>query len=179
MENIEGFKNILELNVLKFFNIYTNGYTISEIILNILFILLILIITAIIYWDTINSKVSKNSRCKRQLDLYENNNGNYVIKATDKTNQPLYNIIYDTKQKNTAIECACNAGTNINNFTNISVKNIRNNKDVKYDKTCSCDKYYNIGIENDNINYIGEPGIVRYMKTGYSDFFDILSYNMY
>lgn len=158
---------------------FKQGFTINEIILNVLFIGLFLIIAMIIYWDSINNRVSKTSRCKRNMDAYNKNKGSYVIKATDKSNQSLFSIEYDTKQNTTSLKCECESGKYVNYFNDIPVKNMKNNKDNKESKICSCDKYYNVGMVNENIKYEGEPGILRYMTTQNSDFFDNLLYKTY
>lgn len=158
---------------------FKQEFTIAEVFLNILFIALIVIISLIMYWDTINVKISKTSRCKRQMDIYNKNKGMYIINATDKSKQPLYTITYDTKQNNTNVECACESGKFINYFNNIPVKNLRKNTDVKVDKVCSCDRYYNVGTLSENVVYDGDPGILRYMTTNSSDFFDSLVYAPY
>ena len=151
----------------------------GELFLNILFITLVIIISLIIYWDTINTKISTTSRCKRQLDIYNKNKGIYTLNAHDKSKDPLYKINYDANQYNVSVECACKPGKYINQFDNILVKNMKTNKDTKVDKMCSCDKYYNVGLVNDNVQYDGDPGLLRYMTTNNSEFFDNLLYSPY
>ena len=155
------------------------GFSVWEIGLNILFICIIIISSMILYWDSINRQVSKTSRCKRQMDIFNRNKGIYIINATDKTKKPLYTISYDTNQKNINIECACKTGNFVNEFNGIKIKNMRTNKDIQKDKVCSCDKFYNTGVINENILYDGEPGVVRYMTTGNSDFFDNVLFSEY
>jgi hypothetical protein len=168
------------LAVYRLLYIFQKPFTPGEIFLNILFICLIIIISLIIYWDTINVRVAKTSRCKRQMDIFNKNKGMYIINAKDKSKQPLYAITYDTKQNNTNVECTCNSGKYINYFNSIPVKNLRTNKDVQVDKVCQCDKYYNVGMMTENVIYDGEPGIVRYMQTpNDSSFFDALVYTPY
>jgi hypothetical protein len=155
------------------------GFTKEEFFLNILFIILIIIFGLIIYWDRINRRVAQTSRCKRQIDVFNNNKGLYIINATDKSKNPLYKIVYDTNQKNTDVKCECKEGSLVNYFNGIPVKDIKANKDVKIDKVCSCDKYYNVGLTNDNVIYDGEPGVIRYMTSGNSDFFDNILFSEY
>jgi len=163
----------------KLFSVFDKRYDVSEIILNLLFIILIIIISYIIYWDTINRKVSAVSRCKRQLDVYNKNNSQYIIRANDKNKNNLFNITYDVKQNNTEIKCNCINGNFVNNFNDIPVKDLKTNKDLKVNKTCSCEKYYNVGLNGEDIVYDGDPSILRYINTGYSDFFDSMVYNPY
>jgi hypothetical protein len=155
------------------------GFTKEEFFLNILFIILIIIFGLIIYWDSINRRVAQTSRCKRQIDVFNKNKGLYIINATDKSKNPLYKIVYDTNQKNTDVKCECKEGSLVNYFNGIPVKDIKANKDVKIDKVCSCDKYYNVGLTNDNVIYDGEPGVIRYMTSGNSDFFDNILFSEY
>lgn len=151
----------------------------SELFLNTLFIGLVVLISFIIYWNTINNKVSKTSRCKRQIDIYNKNKGLYEIQATDRYKEPLFNITYDVNQGNTNIECSCKPGKYVNYFNDIPVRNLRTNKDTKVDKVCTCDKYHNVGNMNDNIKYDGEPGILRYMSLNDTDFFNSMLYSPY
>ena len=176
LNNIDGIK----IQFFKIFDILKEKISFSELLLNTLFIILLFIITSIIYWDTINSKVAQNSRCKKQLELSSSNKNTYNILATDKNNKPLFNISYDTSQNNTNVECACNVGTFMNNFTKIPVRNLKNNTNSLIDKSCTCDKYYDIGYNNEKVIYQGDPGIIRYMNNNNNtDFFDSITYSPY
>ena len=110
--------------VYKLIDIFQTPFTSSELFLNILFIGLIIIISFIIYWDTINVRVSSTSRCKRQMDIYNKNKGMFIINAKDKSKEPLYTITYDTKQNNTNVECTCKSGKYINYFNIIYIVHI-------------------------------------------------------
>ena len=154
--------------------------TVSELILNGIFITILIILSLMLYWDNINNNVNKISRCKRQMEIYDSaNNGEYVVKASNKSKEKLFEITYDTKQYNVDVECKCPSGNFVNEFKNIPVKDLKKNKDVKVDKNCTCDKYYNTGVLSENIVYSGDPGIIRYMKTDNADFFDNLVYSTY
>lgn len=155
------------------------SYTFYEFILNIVFISIILVISMIFYWDSINTKVSTMSRCKRQLDVYNKHNGEYILNANNTSGQPLYSVTYNTNQKHTNVECKCNSGDNINYFNDITVRDLRKNIDTKIDKVCSCDQYYNVGMMNENVVYDGEPGLMRYQTTNDPDFFDNIIYATY
>lgn len=169
----------VQYHLYKILFAFSESFTTSEVLLNILFIALIIIFSLIIYWDTINRQVAKTSRCKRQIDIYNKNKGIYIINATDKSKNPLYKVVYDTNQNNTDVKCDCKEGSLVNYFNGIPVKDTKANRDVKIDKVCSCDKYYNVGLTNDNVQYDGEPGILRYMTAGNSDFFDDLLFSEY
>lgn len=163
----------------RILDMFSGEINYGELFLNFLFICLVVIISMIIYWDTVNGRVSSTSRCKRQMDIYNKNKGSYVINATDKLQQPLYRVTYDTNQNNTNVECSCAPGKYMNYFNDIPVKDMRKNKNVKVDKACACDKYYNVGMVNENILYDGEPGLLRYMTVNDSQFFDNLVYAAY
>jgi hypothetical protein len=156
-----------------------NGFTWWELFLNILFIIIIIIFSMIIYWNSINARVAATSRCKRQLDIFNKNKGVYVINATDRSKEPLFKITYDTNQNNTDVECTCKTGKYVNYFKDIKIKDTKNNNDTKVEKICSCDKYYNVGLIDENIIYDGEPGILRYMTADNSDFFDNMLFSSY
>ena len=70
MINIQNIMNESYLFVYRIIDVFNQEFKLSEIFLNILFISLVIIISIIIYWDTINTRVVKTSRCKRQMDIY-------------------------------------------------------------------------------------------------------------
>lgn len=152
------------------FYIFTTKYEISEVLLNFFFTTLVIIITVIIYWDSINGQVTSNSRCKRQLNIINNLSGEYLINARDKNNRDLFNITYNMGSRDVSIECACNTGDVINNFSGIPVKDIKNNRDLDVKKDCMCDKYYDTDMGSEII-YDGEPGILRYINSKDDTFF--------
>ena len=41
----------------------------------------------LIYWDSINKKISKNSRCRRQKELYNKTKGIFTINVKSKNNE--------------------------------------------------------------------------------------------
>ena len=166
-DNLTIISDILD----EIYDIFTSPYYIGEFLLNLFFVILVIIITVIIYWDTINNMVSSKSRCKRQLNIINNTNGEYLINARDKNNNKLFNISYNISAKSTNVECDCNEGDVVNTFENINVRNLRTNTDTTINKTCSCDKYYDTGAGGLEILYDGEPGIIRYMNTNDNEFF--------
>ena len=156
----------------EIFEIFTSTYYLSEFFINIFFIFLVLIITIIIYWDNINRKVSENSRCKKQIDIYDKSKGVYLIEANDKNKNKLFDIKYILGAKRNSVECKCAEGDVVNNFTDIRIRDLKNNRTINnFSKTCSCDRFYDIGVGNEII-YSGDPGIVRYMDTSDTTFFD-------
>ena len=163
----------------KIVDTFNTKYTYSEISLNLIFLVIVITLFMILYWDSINQKVNRLSRCKRQMNIYNNKEDSFIIEASSKSKERLFDITYDINQKNTNVECKCESGNFVNEFNNISVRDLKKNKNVKVNKTCTCDKYYNTGMQSENVIYSGEPGILRYMKTDNSDFFDNLVYATY
>jgi hypothetical protein len=68
-DNLTIISDILD----EIYDIFTSPYYIGEFLLNLFFVILVIIITVIIYWDSINNMVSSKSRCKRQLNIIDNN----------------------------------------------------------------------------------------------------------
>ena len=173
----EKLDSLFKINT-TFFEKITSGWTSYEIILNILFILLLLLIGFIIYWDLINRKALKTSRCKKQKDLYDKNNGVYKVNVKTKGGDKLFNIQYDFKNKKHYLNCdgVCIGGEEDQTFSYIPIRNLESEKDEKVPLSCSCDKKYNYNNYESVIE--GEPGIIRYMKDNESlDFFDSMKYN--
>lgn len=165
--------------IYKLIDALNTKYTYSEISLNLIFLVIIITLFVILYWDSINQKVNKLSRCKRQMNIYNNSDSEFVIEASTKSKERLFDITYDINQYNTNVECKCESGNFVNEFNNINVRDMKKNKNVKVNKICSCDKYYNTGMQSENVIYSGEPGILRYMKTNNTDFFDNLIFATY
>lgn len=148
------------------------NFSFYEILLNISFISLLLIIINIFYWEYINHNIVNKSRCKKNMDLANNSNGKYTIKATDKENNPLYEINYDLKKKRSTIDCSCNKGGYENNFKSINIRDLQKEENIKKDRVCYCNKKYNIGDNNERIEYNGDQGLIRYMQSDkYLNFF--------
>jgi len=163
----------------NFFNILTSGWNIYEILLNMLFIILVLVISVIIYWDSINKKVENNSRCKKQKDLYDKLNGIFTINVKDKSGANLFNIDYDLNKKIESIKCSCKSGEYHNTFEKIPIRRLNTHKNEETIKPlpCKCDKFYEYN-KSDSV-YEGEPGLIRYMINPENDaFFKEVNYAM-
>tara|TARA_B000000475_G_scaffold256596_1_gene237183 strand:- start:54 stop:554 length:501 start_codon:yes stop_codon:yes gene_type:complete len=155
----------------NFIDIFSKGWTLYEFLLNILFISLLIIIGSIIYWDSINKKISNKSRCKKQRDIYDKNNGVYILNVKNKTGNNLFNIKYDFEKKIQGIDCACNKGDINCKFEDINYRNLKKNENMVQSKVCSCDNVYTYDI-HDAI-YEGPPELIRYMiDSQNSIFFD-------
>lgn len=112
-----------------FYNIYKTGFTYYDVFFNITFIVLILIISLIIYWDLVNKNSLANSSCNNIKEIIEQNANsvepyiyNIIIIKTD--------TIYDINYKNYAIKITYNFKKQ---KTDIDIKDIETFK--SYDKT--------------------------------------------
>jgi len=179
-------KNILDLNnKINYINnefyeaFLPKNWNIYEISLNILFIFLLIMISMLIYWDSINKKISKKSRCRKQKELYNKTNGIYNINVKTKNNENLFKIKYDINNKKETIECSCDKGNKHNIFSKIPIRILRTDEN-KYsdDLYCNCDKEYSYDNSNKDLILEGEPELIRYMNNQDSDdFFQKINYN--
>ncbi len=159
----------------NFIDIFSKGWTLYEFLLNILFISLLIIIGSIIYWDTINRKISNKSRCKKQRDIYDKNNGVYILNVKNKTGNNLFNIKYDFEKKIQGIDCTCNKGDINCKFEDINYRNLKRNTDEEdTKKVCTCDNLYTYDKDSKgDAIYEGPPELIRYMiKKEDNIFFD-------
>ena len=153
------------------YNVMSKQQTFFEFILNLSFILIILIIATIFYWDNINRTIIKNGRCKITLN---NDDVIYNLKMIEKTtNQSVLNISYDnTKDHNVKIDCVCPTGNRVNAFKEIPVYNYDMKQVEIYDKYCYCDDDYRSKIIGDdgltiqpaNLIYDGDAFLIDYYK---------------
>jgi Tfp pilus assembly protein PilE len=143
----------------NFTNAFSKGFTVIEIIMNVSFILIILLIIYIFYWHSINRKVAKLNRCKINL----NSEGSiYNIYVKHKQTK-LYKIKYDnTDDNNVTVDCVCPVGNMPNKFE-VKAYNKRKNKVESANKYCNCDKFYNLNDKN-ALNYSGDDFLVDYYK---------------
>jgi len=156
----------LKILISDFYNILNTKQTFFELLLNLTFILILLIIAIIFYWDSINRKIIDTSRCKI---IINNDDTNYNLDIFDKDNNAkLININYDnTKSHNIKINCACPVGTTVNEFKVPYFDYIdqKVNKDLY--KYCKCDKNYKDYNKLSNYNFKGDAFLVDYYKDLY------------
>lgn len=142
---------------------------------------LFVIVGVFFHYNTVQLRVQKESNCLRESKLTQRN-GIYNITAKVQ-GRPAFDVVYDTMDNSTKIECACADGTAESVFTNIPYYDLKkstpDNERVKYQEklTCNCETSISAGASDNNVSYYGEPGITRYMydqkNTG---FFDTLLY---
>jgi Tfp pilus assembly protein PilE len=143
----------------NFTNAFSKGFTVIEIIMNVSFILIILLIIYIFYWHSINRKVAKLNRCKINLNTEGSIYNIYVKHKQTK----LYKIKYDnTDDNNVTVDCVCPVGNMPNKFE-VKAYNKRKNKVESANKYCNCDKFYNLNDKN-ALNYSGDDFLVDYYK---------------
>ena len=76
------------------YTILTKDITMSEILLNMTFIIIIFIISYIFYWDILNKQVINNSKCKNNLKIMNSDRNFYYVNAKDDNNTYLYLNIF-------------------------------------------------------------------------------------
>ena len=160
------------------FNIFMNDiygvisqkHTLFEFILNLSFVLILVIIGTVFYWDTINRNIIKTTRCKIIVPN-EDNNYNLQFFNKEKTVK-LYNLSYDNSSKhNVKIDCSCPSGNVANKFSIPYYDKETEKLNNKTYKHCFCDNLYS-GNENtpDNFNMEGDAFLVDYYKKIYTTY---------
>lgn len=124
----------------EIYEVITKKHTLFEFMLNLTFVLILVVIGVIFYWDSINRSVVKTSRCKVILN---NDDVTYNLQFYNNNNVKLYNLSYDnTTDHNVKIDCSCPQGTVANKFIipyyNDETKKISNN----LQKNCFCENDY-------------------------------------
>jgi len=156
----------LKILISDFYNILNTKQTFFELLLNLTFILILLIIAIIFYWDSINRKIIDTSRCKI---IINNDDSNYNLDIFDKNNDAkIININYDnTKSHNIKINCACPVGTTQNEFNipYFDYTDQKVNKDLY--KYCMCDKEYKSNDVSE-YNFKGDAFLADYYKDLYA-----------
>lgn len=120
----------------QLFNIYINDINYYRIFYNIFFVLIIIIIATVLYWDTVYKNAKKTSRCYEIAKIIEensNNNGDFlytiIIFNNDKIDKSIskyfLKIIYDFKKMKTTIEFG-----NDNGNDNELIANYKPNNDI-------------------------------------------------
>jgi len=162
--------------------ILTSNITVTEIMLNLTFILILLIISYIFYWDILNKQIIKNSKCKNNLDFINGEKKYYYVTAKDENNVPLYSVKYNMVTKKASIDCKCPTGEQTNSFNKIKVYDksaTEGQKSLVKSIECKCDKSYpikDVTNTDPNIYYSGNQFLINYMEqsntiTGSNNYF--------
>jgi hypothetical protein len=145
--------------------------TTFEFIVFLIIVLLFFLVIALFHHSSIQKLVRKTSRCLADKSKYRVA-GKYTVTATTAKNEPLYTVGYDFNAKTTSVECACKEGETVNTFRNIDTYNLRTRQpEMISQKACSCDSF--LLEPGQKVYYNGYPGLVRYMNSGDTTFFDV------
>lgn len=156
-------------------------FTIHEIFMFATVFTLFVILGVFFHYNTVQLRVQKESNCLRESKLTQKNG---VYHVTGKVlNRPAFEVVYDTIDKSTKIQCACADGEAQSVFSNIPYYDLKSstpdNQRVKTQEklSCNCETDITAGAADDNMSYYGEPGITRFMyNTTNTGFFDTLLY---
>ena len=160
------------------FNIFMNDiyevisqkHTLFEFILNLSFVLILVIIGVVFYWDTINRTIIKSARCKITVP---NEDNNYNLQFFDNTGLvKLYSLSYDnTPKHNIKTDCSCPIGDVANKFSIPYYDKETEKLNNKTYKHCFCDKAY---ADNQHpaseFKMDGDAFLVDYYKNIYSTY---------
>lgn len=143
-----------------------------EILVFITIFAILSIVITMLHYNSVQQKITKNSRCYIAKNK-SGNNGSYSVDALNINNKKLYSVIYDLNSKNFNLNCSCQPGDVVNKFYNIQVYDLKSKKPAIIDeKICQCDSYL-LNIKNgENVYYSGDPQLVNFMNTGDTIFFD-------
>lgn len=152
-----------------------------EFILNLTFILIVLIIIVILYWDNINRNIISKGRCKININNSDVTFNVNIKKKADNTN--LVNISYDNSSEHKVkLDCICPAGNTPNNF-NVPVWIPEENKVRNLQKICYCDNNYatsdSAGVNNATTSSIDNTKVTlegdAFLKDYYNGLLDSYS----
>lgn len=134
----------------------------------LMLISLFIILVTFFHYSGVQRYVKKNSRClmERQKNSMS---GIYTVTANNRENKPLYKVSYDLTGKEYTVECACKEGKYTNQFNSINVYDLKRQLSDTIDKKlCQCSE----SLNTDRVYYSGYPGLVRFMNTGDTSFFN-------
>lgn len=169
------------MDAIKYYNYLFDDWSMYEIILNILFIILLIIISVLIYWDTINRNIINKSRCLKFNDLL--NEGVFKLIVKNQKGVKLFEIEYDFKKEETRLgKFFPPKGSVVNdldiksfpyyNFLDNSVDLHNILKKIKLDKDYVTD-INNEKFDKDNFTFEGEPKLINFIKDNTDiDFFN-------
>lgn len=158
-------------------NGFFQSITAHEVFMFLTVFILFLILGIFFYYNKIQLLVQEQSNCVRESKLTQQN-GSYNITAK-VMNRPAFEVVYDTVDKSTNVQCACADGTAESVFTNIPYYDMksttpdRERVQFKDKLLCNCETSISANASDKNVSYYGEPGITRFMydqkNTGFFD----------
>ncbi len=138
-------------------NVFSNGFSTYELLLNVSFLLILGLIIYIFYWHSINRNIAKINRCKINLNSGGDTFSIYGIYDQTK----VYKVNYDTaNNNNVTINCSCPAGNTLNTFK-VKAYNAETDRTETIRKHCICDRYYNTDDKH-KFYYNGDSFLVDY-----------------
>jgi len=140
----------------QYYEYVQENYT--KLLLVALFSIFMTIIIYIIFYNIVKESILKNSRCAFKRGSLKKKM-KYVVAKDINTNDKLFKVVYDLKNRSSEVKCSCMPGVTVNSFKDIQVKDLKRNRDMNIDKRCLCDTNYG----NSDINWYGSPDLVRYM----------------
>jgi hypothetical protein len=164
---IEELKNILRK--IKKILVKWLPKDITEIILYTISIILIVLIVNLFHFSNINRRVRRESRCYREQNESVVGKGIYKVTAVSTIGDDIYEVIYDIESRTYNIVQKCEEGT-IQNKVFIRVYDLNRRSVDKIEKIFLSNKNYELNLK---LPYFkGDPGLVRFMEYGTTDFFD-------
>lgn len=158
-----------------------NNITTHEIVLFVVLCLLFLLVGLFFNYSIIQKRVQKESMCFKERELADAT-GMYTANAR-VMNRPAFDITYDALDKSSKITCACADGDVQTTFKAIPYYDLNrstpSNKRLRYMEklVCNCESDISAAASDQNVSYVGEQGIVKFMydqkNTG---FFDTIIY---
>lgn len=159
------------MDAIKYYNYLFDDWSMYEIILNILFIILLIIISVLIYWDTINRNIINKSRCLKFNDLLNEGVFKLIVKNNKAVN--LFEIEYDFKKQETRFgKFFLPKGSVVNNIdiNEFPYWDFLENTVIysPISKTSKFDKHYfdnlNGDFKKEKFIFDGEPKLISFIK---------------
>lgn len=147
---------------------FKENFPFKEILFFTVMMTLLILGVRLFHYTYVRKRVKEDSRCLRNKRMSSGNS--YVVKAVTATNDPMYKITYNLGAKQYLLECDCEGGDVVNEFSNIKVYDMRDpyKKERTIKKFCWCKNDISTG---QNAYYTGHPPLVRFMKEGDTSFF--------
>ena len=142
----------------------------KEVFLFVVTMSMIILLIVLFHYSSIQTYVKNNSRCVKEKTKGRKQ-GSYVVNALNENNEPLYKVTYNPSAKQYQLDCACEKGSVVNQFSGIKVYDMRDSQNpVKNidNQTCYCDKFVE---PRQNTYYTGYPDLIRFMNYGDTAFF--------
>lgn len=148
--------------------------SVGEFLTFLVLLTLVFILFILFHYNYVQVTVREKSRCVRDKNAGRKG-GIYSVYASNTNNDRLFNVAYDLTNKSFEIKCACKEGNIPNTFKDIRVYNLATDTQQKIpQKMCACDQAL-LSKEDNEIYYSGFPGLVSFMNTGDTTFFEASS----